>query len=148
MTDAELRIIEFLMTSDATEPADLPDWLLALLDADGRDEPSHELITTASLMYVRRLHPGIRFEDARALIAAYTDEPARLEDLTGRIMAFRLSCCFERLKRLGRLEGVLIDDPFDPDGDVSVKLTEAQWQSVDRRQLPGRLGLDNTFSLN
>jgi hypothetical protein len=148
MTDAELRIIAFLMTSDATKPADLPDWLLTLLDADGREEPSHELITTASLMYVRRLHPGIRFDDARALNAAYTDEPARLEDLTGRIMAFRLSCCFERLKRLGRLEDVLIDDPFDPDGDVSVKLTEAQWQSVDRRQLPGRLGLDNTFSLN
>ena len=31
MTKAELRIIEFLMTSDATGPADLPDWLLALL---------------------------------------------------------------------------------------------------------------------
>ena len=30
MTDAELQIIEFLMTSDATRPADLPD-LLALL---------------------------------------------------------------------------------------------------------------------
>ena len=28
MTDAELRIVEFLMTSDATRPADLPDWLL------------------------------------------------------------------------------------------------------------------------
>jgi hypothetical protein len=28
MTDAELRIIEFLITSDATRPADLPDWLL------------------------------------------------------------------------------------------------------------------------
>ena len=31
MTDAELRIVEFLRTSDATRPADLPDWLLALL---------------------------------------------------------------------------------------------------------------------
>ncbi len=41
MTDAELRIIEFLMTSDATRPADLPDWLLALLDGDapGRAKP-------------------------------------------------------------------------------------------------------------
>jgi hypothetical protein len=27
MTDTELRIIEFLMTSNATRPADLPDWL-------------------------------------------------------------------------------------------------------------------------
>ena len=27
---------------------------------------------------------------------------ARLDDLCGRMMAFRLSCCFERLKRAGR----------------------------------------------
>jgi hypothetical protein len=52
-------------------------------------------------------------------------DPARLEDLSGRITAFRLSSCFERLKRSGRLEDVLIDDPFDPEGAVSVKLTEA-----------------------
>ena len=32
MTEGELRIIEFLMTSDATRPADLPDWLLVLLE--------------------------------------------------------------------------------------------------------------------
>jgi hypothetical protein len=32
MTEAELRIIEFLMSSHATRPADLPDWLLALLE--------------------------------------------------------------------------------------------------------------------
>ncbi len=36
MTDAELRIIEFLMTSDATRPAHLPDWLLDLLGGDRR----------------------------------------------------------------------------------------------------------------
>ncbi len=35
MTDAELRIIEFLMTSDAATPADLPDWLLMLVEGDG-----------------------------------------------------------------------------------------------------------------
>jgi hypothetical protein len=51
MTDAELRIIEFLITSDATRPADLPDWLLALIEGDRQDEPSHELITAASLIY-------------------------------------------------------------------------------------------------
>ena len=130
MTHAELRIIEFLMTSHATRPADLPDWLLALLDADADGEPSHELITAASLMYVRRLHPGIRFAAARALIAEYASDPARLEDLSGRITAFRLSCCFERLKRSGRFEDVLIDDPFDLEGSVSVKLTEAEWQSA------------------
>src|SRR3954453_5838362 len=136
MTEAELRIIEFLMTSDATRPADLPDWLLALLEADGHEELSHELITAATLMYVRRLHPGIGFAAARALIAEYAADPARLEDLSARITAFRLSCCFERLKRAGRFEDVLIDDPFDPDGAVAVQLTEAEWQSVNPASTP------------
>jgi hypothetical protein len=130
MTEAELRIVEFLMTSDVTRPADLPDWLLSLLEADHHDEPSHELITAASLMYVRRLHPGIGFGTARALIAQHAADPARLEDLSARITAFRLSCCFERLKRAGRFEEVLIDDPFDPEGVVSVKLPDAGWRSV------------------
>ena len=130
MTDAELRIIEFLMTSDATRPADLPDWLLALLEGDSQEELSHELITAASFMYLRRLHPGISFDTARTLLTQYAADPARLSDLSGRITAFRLSCCFERLKRAGRFEDVLIDDPFDPEGTVAVKLTEAQWPSV------------------
>ena len=95
MTDAELRIIEFLRTSDATRPADLPDWLLALLEGDRQEELSHELITAASLMYARRLRPGIGFDAARALIAEYAADPAQLEDLCGRITTFRLSCCFE-----------------------------------------------------
>jgi hypothetical protein len=136
LTDGELRIIEFLMTSDATRPADLPDWLLALLEGDRQEELSHELITTASLMYVRRRRPGISFDTARALIAEYAADPARLEELSGRITAFRLSCCFERLKRSGRFEDVLIDDPFDPEGAVSVKLTEAEWQSVNLASTP------------
>ena len=149
MTDAELRIIAFLMTSDATRPADLPDWLLVLLEGDSQQELSHELITAAALLYARRLRPGIGFDAARALIAEYAADPARLADLCGRITAFRLSCCFERLKRAGRFEEVLIDDPFDPEGAVSVKLTEAQWQSVDRASTPrdtshGR----HDFSLN
>ena len=55
---------------------------------------------------------------ARALIAEYAADPVRLEDLSGRITAFRLSCCFERLKRSGRFGDVLIDDPFDPEGAV------------------------------
>ena len=135
MTDAELRIIEFLMTSEATGPADLPDWMLALLEGDRPDELSHELIT-ASLIYVRRLHPGIRFNAARALIAGYADDPAQIEELSGRIAAFRLACCFERLKRSGRFEDVFIDDPFDPEGSVSVKLTEAEWRSVNRAPTP------------
>jgi hypothetical protein len=136
MTDAELRIIEFFMTSDATRPADLPDWLLALLEGDCSEELSHELITTASLMYIRRLRPGISVDDARALIAEYAANPAGLEDLLSRITAFRLSCCFERLKRAGRFEDVFIDDPFDPEGLVSVKLTEAEWRFVNQAQDP------------
>jgi hypothetical protein len=139
MTDAELRIVEFLMNSDATRPADLPDWLLALLEGERADELSHELITAASLMYVRRLRPGISFDVAQALIAEYADDPARFEDLSGRITAFRLSCCFERLKRAGRFEDVLIDDPFDPDGQVLVRLNEQEWQSLNAD--PTRLGM-------
>jgi hypothetical protein len=43
---------------------------------------------------------------------------------------FRLAGCFERLKRAGRFVDVLIDGPFDPEGAVAVKLTEAEWRSV------------------
>ena len=136
MTEAELRIIEFLMTSQATRPADLPDWLLALLEGDGSEELSHELITAASLIYIRRERPGISFGAARALIAEYAADPARLEELSGRIAAFRLACCFERLKRAGRFEDVFIDDPFDLEGTVSVTLTEADWRSVNRASTP------------
>jgi hypothetical protein len=136
MTQAELQIIAFLITSDATRPADLPDWLLALLEGDRQEELSHELITTASLMYIRRLHPGISFDAARALLAEYAADPAGLADLSSRITAFRLSCCFERLKRAGRFEDVFIDDPFDPDGAVLVKLTEAEWLSFNPASTP------------
>jgi hypothetical protein len=136
MTQAELQIIAFLITSDATRPADLPDWLLALLEGDRQEELSHELITAASLMYIRRLHPGISFDAARALLAEYAADPAGLADLSSRITAFRLSCCFERLKRAGRFEDVHIDDPFDPDGAVAVKLTEAEWRSVNLELAP------------
>ena len=100
-------------------------------------------------MYVRRLHPGIGFAAARALIAEYAADPARLEDLSARITAFRLSCCFERLKRAGRFEEVLIDDPFDPEGVVSVKLPDAGWRSVNP-ELPPRDSWhgQHDFSLN
>jgi hypothetical protein len=136
MTEAELRIIAFLMTSDATRPADLPDWLLALLEGRCQEEPSHELITAASLLFVRRLHPGIGLDAARAVLADYAADPARLAELSGRIAAFRLACCFERLKRAGRFEDVFIDDPFDPEGVVSVKLTEVGWRSVNPTSTP------------
>jgi hypothetical protein len=136
MTEAELRIIAFLMTSDATRPADLPDWLLVLLEGQCREEPSHELITAASLLYVRRLHPGIGLDAARAVLADYAADPARLAELAGRIAAFRLACCLERLRRAGRFEDDFIDDPFDPEGVVSVKLTEVEWRSGNPTSTP------------
>ncbi len=135
MTDGEPRIIEFLMTSDATRPAELPDWMLAPLERDRPDELSHELITAASLLNVRRLHPGIRFHTARTLIAEYAGDPVRLEELSDRIVAFHPACCFERLNPSGGGD-VFIDDPFDPEGSASVKLTEAEWRSVNRAPMP------------
>ena len=87
-------------------------------------------------IYIRRLHPGIGLDAARALMARYADDPARLEDLSERFAAFRLACAFERLKRAGRIEDVSIDDPFDPKAEVSVKLTEARWQSANRESPP------------
>src|SRR5271166_4341168 len=51
ITDAELRIIEFLMTSDVTRPADLPDWMLALLQGDRPEELSHKLISEIAYSY-------------------------------------------------------------------------------------------------
>jgi hypothetical protein len=63
-------------------------------------------------------------------------EGPRLADLSDRIAAFRLACCFERLRRSGRFEEVYIDDPFDPEGEVSVRLTEARWQSANRESPP------------
>jgi hypothetical protein len=53
-------------------------------------------------MDVRRDRPGIRFDSARARIAGCAADPPRREVVSGRITAFRLSCCFERLKRSGR----------------------------------------------
>jgi hypothetical protein len=100
-------------------------------------------------MYVRRLHPGIGFDAARSLIARYAADPARLAELSDRITAFRLSCCFERLRRAGRFEDVLIDDPFDPDGIVAVKLTEAGWRSVNPELAPrDSCHRPHDFSLN
>ena len=66
MTDDELRIIAFLEASAAARPADLPDWMLALLEGDRPEEMGPELITAASLIYARRLHPGIGLDATRA----------------------------------------------------------------------------------
>ena len=136
MTDDELRIIAFLEEAPAAaRPDDLPDWMLALLEGDRPEEMSHELITAASLIYFRRLHPGIGLDAARALMAEYADDPAQLADLSARIAAFRLACASSG-SSAGRLEDVFIDDPFDPEAEVSVKLTEARWQSANRESPP------------
>jgi hypothetical protein len=63
---------------------------------------------------------------ARALIAEYAADPARLTDFCGRITAFRLSCCFERLKRSGRFEDVLIDGPEERVDTPATKNHECQ----------------------
>ena len=136
MTDDELRIIAFLEASGATRPAEFPDWMLALLEGDHPEEMSPELITAASLIYARRLRPGIGLDAARAFMAESAADPARLAELSERFAAFRLACAFERLKRAGRIEAVFIDDPFDPEAEVSVRLTEAEWQSANRESTP------------
>jgi hypothetical protein len=136
MTDAELRIIAFLEASAAARPADFPDWMLALLEGDRPEEMSDELITAASILYARRLRPGIGLDDARAFMAEYVADPAQLADLSDRFAAFRLACAFERLRRAGRLEEVFIADPFDIEAEVSVRLPEARWRSADRESSP------------
>lgn len=128
MTHDEIRIIEYLFTTNATELADLPDWLLFLVESGNADGFSHELITAASLMFIRRQWPGIGFTAARGLLAEYVADPVKGEELAERINAFRLSCCFERLRRAGRYEAIAIDDPFEPEGQMSVTLTEADWR--------------------
>jgi hypothetical protein len=128
MTHAERRIVEFLLTTNATEMADLPDWFLSLVEGNGGQEPTQEMITAASLMLVRRERPGIKFGPARRVLAAYASDPAKLEELAAKIQAFRLSCGLERLRRAGLYEEVISGDPFDPDGQVSVKLSEEDWR--------------------
>jgi hypothetical protein len=78
MTEDELRIIAFLEASAAARPAEFPDWMLALLEGDRPEEMTHELITAASLIYARRLRPGIGLDAARAFMAEYAADPARL----------------------------------------------------------------------
>ena len=112
MTHAELRIIEFLFTSNATELGDLPDWFLALIENDHEDELSHEFITAASFLFVRRERPGIKVGTAREVLASYAADPTKRDELAERIQVFRLCCRFERLKRAGLYEDVSIADPL------------------------------------
>jgi hypothetical protein len=125
MTEGERRIIEHLMTSNATEMEDLPDWFLGLMERCDGEEPSRELITAASLLLVRRERPGIRFGAALRILAGYFSDPSRFKELASKIQAFQLSCSFERLRRAGFYEEVVMGDPFDLDGEVSVRLTES-----------------------
>ncbi len=141
MTDAEERIIEFLINSNATEMADLPDWFLALVEGDGGNELSQEMITAASFLYVRRQRPGIAFDAAQRFLASYARDPAGLEELMMRIQAFRVSCGLERLRRAGLYEDVSLGDPFDLNGDVSVRLTEEAWRFFQSNPTPQEIHL-------
>ena len=58
------------------------------------------------------------------------------QEVAERNQVFRLCCCFERLKRAGLYADVTIADPFDPDGQVAVKLTEADWQFFNSNPTP------------
>jgi hypothetical protein len=124
MTPGERRIVDFLTVSNASTMAELPDWFLALVEGDGGDGWSPELVTAASFLWVRREHPGIAFSTAQQFLASDADDPAKFEEWRMKIQAFRLSCGFERLKRAGLFEDVLLGDPFDLDGPVSVVLSE------------------------
>ena len=141
MTHAEQRIVEFLIHSNATELADLPERFLALVEGDGGNEPSQEMITAASLLYVRRQRPGIDFGAAQELLASYASDPERLDELMKQIQAFRLSCGFERLKRAGLYEALAIGDPLDQNGDVSVTLTEEGWRFFNSNPTPREVHL-------
>jgi hypothetical protein len=134
MTQHERRIVEHFMTTNTTELENLPDWLLGILEKGDGEEPSRELITASSLMLVRRERPGIGFGAARRVLAGYAGDPARSEELIAKIQAFRLSCSFERLRRAGLYEEVAMGDPFDPNGEVSVRFT-ARNVSPDRLQI-------------
>jgi hypothetical protein len=128
MTHDERRIVEFLISSNATEMADLPDWFLGLVEGEGGEGPSQELIMAASLMLIRRERPGIKFGAARRLLADYATDTAKVEELAVKIQAFRLSCGLERLKRAGLIEEVILGNPFDLESQVSVRLNEEDWR--------------------
>lgn len=128
MTEAEVRIVEYLMASNASRPSDLPDWVLAHMGADEEGEPSHELITAVALMYVRRGRPWLTLEATRTELVRTVSEQGGWEALSGRVSAFRVSCCLERLRRIGRVDQVWNEDPFDLSGVVSVTLSESEWR--------------------
>ena len=150
MTHAERRILEFLFTSNATELGDLPDWFLALIENDQKDELSHEFITAASFLFIRRERPGIKVSAAREVLASYAADPTKMDELAERIQVFRLCCCFERLKRAGLYEDVTIGDPFDPDGQVAVKLTEEdrQFFNADPTQQEKHIRMQGRWGMN
>jgi hypothetical protein len=121
LTATERRIIEFLFTAPPTEVRDFPDWLLERLGCDGEGNPSAELLTTGTLLLVRREHPALKAMDARRLASTYL-EPDRIERTLARLLAFSLACSFERLRRAGLIADVEMNDIFDLNGNVLVKL--------------------------
>ena len=135
-TDAEIRIIDLVMNSDATRPLDAAHWPLDLLEDDRQQYVHHQAITVVSPRYDRRPRQGFGLPDRQAPVAEVAAGPPGPEDLPTRIAAFRLFCGFERLTRSGRFEDALIDDPFDAEGTTPMKVTKAGWRSIDPASTP------------
>src|SRR5512135_2393798 len=87
------------------------------------EQPTPEFITGALSLFVRREDSGVTLGAAKRLIGDYLTNPAKVDELTTRLQCFRLACALERLKRAGLYEEVFCGDPFDPDAEVEVKLT-------------------------
>ena len=123
MTPNELRAIEFLFTANPTGPRDLPDWLLHLIETGDEGSLSPELVTVGVLMFIRREHPGIKAIAARRMISTFM-QPDHIDATMERLLAFKMACSFERLRRCGLIADFQIKDIFDLEEDVLVKITE------------------------
>ena len=61
-------------------------------------------------------------------LADLATDPAKVEELAGKIEAFRLWCGLERLKpAAGLIEEVILGNPFELESPVSVRLNEKDW---------------------
>src|SRR5512135_2121048 len=92
------------------------------------EQPTPEFITGALSLLVRREFPGGTVAAAQRLMADDLTNPAKVEELTERLTCFRLACSLERLRRAGFYEEVICGDPFDPDAEVAVKLTNEDFE--------------------
>ncbi|HMB03368.1 MAG TPA: hypothetical protein VKP69_06460 [Isosphaeraceae bacterium] len=148
MTKNEQTIIEFLFSNDVVELADLPDWLLGLMGCEWGEEeqPPPKFITGALCLLVRREYPGVTLGKAQRLMADSLTNPAKVEELTERLTCFRLACSLERLRRAGRYEEVFGGDPFDPNAEVAVKLTNEDFEFFNSQPSKEEVGVTGACS--